>query len=91
MKNKNCPNKDSCWDYNVSNCEGCAVGQEIEKLHRKIKRLQADKKRIATDERKEAAKEFAEKLRDKEFSVKVGSEWVTVVKLRDIDELVKEV
>lgn len=46
MKNRNCPNKDACWDYNASNCEGCAVGQEIEKLNRKIKRLQADKKRI---------------------------------------------
>lgn len=51
MKNRNCPNKDACWDYNASNCEGCAVGQrieqqKIEKLNRKIKRLQADKKRI---------------------------------------------
>lgn len=46
MKNKNCPNKDACRDYNASNCEGCAVGQEIEKLNRKIKRLQADKKRL---------------------------------------------
>lgn len=36
-------------------------------------------------------REFAEKLRDKEFSVKIGSEWFAVVKSRDIDELVKEV
>lgn len=41
--------------------------------------------------RKQAVKEFAEKLRDKEFSVKIGSEWVAVVKSLDIDELVKEV
>lgn len=44
MKNRNCPNKDACWDY--SNCEGCAIGQKIEKYVRKIKRLQADKKRL---------------------------------------------
>lgn len=40
--------------------------------------------------RKEAVKEFAEKLRDKEFSAKIGSEWCAVVKSRDIDEFVKE-
>ena len=34
--------------------------------------------------RKEAVKEFAEKLRDKEFSAKIGSEWCVVVKSRDI-------
>ena len=41
MKNRNCPNKDACWDYDASNCEGCATGQKIEKFARKIKRLQA--------------------------------------------------
>lgn len=35
--------------------------------------------------------EKAEKERDKEFSVKIDSEWCAVVKSRDIDELVKEV
>lgn len=40
--------------------------------------------------RKQAVEGFAEKLRDKEFSVKIGSEWFAVVKSRDIDELVKE-
>lgn len=34
--------------------------------------------------RKEAVKEFAEKLRDKEFPAKIGSEWCAVVKSRDI-------
>lgn len=42
MKNRNCPNKDMCWDYDASNCEGCAIGQKIEKFARKIKRLQAE-------------------------------------------------
>lgn len=41
--------------------------------------------------RKQVVRAFAEKLRDKEFSVKIGTEWCTVVKSRDIDELVKEV
>lgn len=40
--------------------------------------------------RKQAVRAFAEKLRDKEFSVKIGSAWFAVVKSRDIDELVKE-
>ena len=39
----------------------------------------------------DTVREFAEKLRDKEFSAKIGSEWVAVVKSLDIDELVKEV
>ena len=39
----------------------------------------------------DTAREFAEKLRDKEFSAKIGSEWVAVVKSLNIDELVKEV
>lgn len=41
--------------------------------------------------RKQAVREFAEKLRDKEFSAKIGSEWVAVVKSLDIAELAKEV
>lgn len=39
----------------------------------------------------DTVREFAEKLRDKEFSVKIGSEWFAVVKSRDIDDLVREV
>lgn len=42
MKNRNCPKIDACWDYDASNCEGCAIGQKIEKFARKIKRLQAE-------------------------------------------------
>ena len=47
--------------------------------------------RLCNEERKQAVREFAEKLRDKEFSAKIGSEWVAVVKSLDIDEIVKEV
>lgn len=41
--------------------------------------------------RKQAVEDFAEKLRDKEFSMNIGTEWCAVVKSRDIDELVKDV
>lgn len=40
---------------------------------------------------RDTVREFAEKLRDKEFSAKIGSAWCAVVKSQDIDELVKEV
>lgn len=51
----------------------------------------AEEMRLCNEERKQAVREFAEKLRDKEFSAKIGSEWVAVVKSLDIDELAKEV
>lgn len=50
----------------------------------------SEEMRLANEERKQVVREFAEKLRDKEFSAKIGSEWCAVVKSRDIDELVKE-
>lgn len=40
---------------------------------------------------KEAVKEFVERLREKEISVKIGNEWKAVVTNEDIDELVKEI
>ena len=42
MKNRNCPNKDMCWDYNASRCEGCAVGEKIARLARQNKKLKAE-------------------------------------------------
>lgn len=42
MKNRNCPNKDACWDYNASNCKGCAVGEKIACLTRQSKKLKAE-------------------------------------------------
>lgn len=53
----------------------------------KSERIEAENAEV----RKQAVREFAEKLRDKEFSAKIGSEWVAVVKSSDIDEIVKEV
>lgn len=42
MKNRNCPNKDACWDYNASNCKGCAVGEMITHFARQNKKLKAE-------------------------------------------------
>ena len=42
MKNRNCPNKDMCWDYNASRCDGCAVGEKIARLVRQKKKLKAE-------------------------------------------------
>lgn len=42
MKNRNCPNKDACWDYNASRCEGCAVGEKIARLARQNMKLKAE-------------------------------------------------
>lgn len=36
-KNKKCPMRTTC---SCSDCYGCAIGDELDKLHRKIKRLQ---------------------------------------------------
>lgn len=62
-------------------------GGSISGYKKKISDLQAENAEV----RKQAVREFAEKLRDKEFSAKIDSEWVVVVKSLDIDELVKEV
>lgn len=42
MKNRNCPNKDACWDYNASRCEGCAVGEKIAHFARQNKKLKTE-------------------------------------------------
>ena len=39
MKNKKCPEKKFCFGYKDNNCEGCAFGNEITKLHKRIDRL----------------------------------------------------
>ena len=42
MKNRNCPNKDACWDYNASNCTGCELGEKFSRLTRRIKQLKTE-------------------------------------------------
>lgn len=42
MKNRNCPNKDMCWGYNMSRCEGCVVGEKFSRLTRQIRQLKSE-------------------------------------------------
>lgn len=44
-ENRNCPNKDACWDYEASNCKGCAVGDLIQRQKKSIKRLKSELER----------------------------------------------
>ena len=39
MKNKKCPERKFCFSYKDNSCEGCACGDEILKLHKRIDRL----------------------------------------------------
>ena len=39
MKNKKCPERKICASYMGNACEGCGVGDEILKLHKRIDRL----------------------------------------------------
>lgn len=64
---------------------------KLAELEDKIERGELVLDGYCNEERKQAVKEIAEKLRDKEFSVKIGSEWVAVVKSRDIVTIVEEV
>lgn len=46
MKNRNCPEKYFCWDYNASNCDGCVSGEKFKQQARKIKRLKEEIKEL---------------------------------------------
>ena len=68
MKNRGCPNRIACYDYDASNCEGCAVGNLIIKLKKKIKGLQVENANLnemldyrerCTAKAERALKEFA--------------------------------
>ena len=45
MKNKSCPGKIACWDYDASNCEDCAIGNLILRQKKSIKRLKSERER----------------------------------------------
>lgn len=81
------------WDFDPYDTPFIVVAKkENDKIYAKIKETNSGA--IVLDgyrKQSDTVKEFAEKLRDKEFSVKIGSEWFAVVKSRDIDEFVKEV
>lgn len=61
MKSRNCPNKDMCWDYNASNCDGCEVGEKIDRFARQNKKLKAENAELR--ERMEKAAEEVDKVR----------------------------
>lgn len=62
MKNKICPNKISCWYYDASNCDGCAVGDKFIKQRKRIARLEEEN--AALRERLENAVELKAKVGD---------------------------
>ena len=63
MKNRNCPNKDACWDYDASNCTGCALGEKFSRLTRQIKQLKSENAELRRRaEVAEQALKLAEKL-----------------------------
>ena len=68
MKNRNCPEKYSCWDYNANNCDGCALGEKFTQQARKIKNLKAE-----LDVMKQVAASLANELNmtDEEFAEEV--------------------
>lgn len=46
MKNRMCPQRSHCWDYRNDSCDGCAIGDKLDKLHRKIERLEKKNARL---------------------------------------------
>ena len=46
MKNKKCPERKFCFSYKENACEGCAVGDEILKQHKRIDRLKKQKETL---------------------------------------------
>lgn len=66
MKNKSCPDKIACWDYDAGNCDGCAVGDLILRQKKRIKRLKSEiDSLIAEREDYKHRAEVAEKAEDK--------------------------
>lgn len=81
------------WDFDPYDVPFIVVAKkENDKIYAKIKETNSGA--IVLDgyrKQSDTVREFVEKLRDKEFSAKIGSEWVAVVKSLDIDEIVKDV
>lgn len=46
MRNRNCPEKYFCWDYNASNCDGCVSGEKFKQQAREIKRMKEEIKEL---------------------------------------------
>lgn len=52
--------------------------------------VEIPKSAMASTPEEKTVRVFAEKLRDEEFCVKIGSKWVPVVKSQNIDKFIKE-
>ena len=46
MKNKKCPERKHCFGYKDGYCDGCAIGDEITRLHKRIDRLKKQKEKL---------------------------------------------
>ena len=77
MKNRNCPDKYACWDYDASNCDSCALGEKFTAQARKIKRLKEEIKELEEELKALAlvASSLANELNmsDEEFAVLTAS------------------
>lgn len=49
MKNRNCPNRKTCWGYVNSSCDDCHIGKCVNNLHKKIDKLKAENKKLKTE------------------------------------------
>lgn len=49
MKNRSCPDKIACYNYDASNCEECAVGDLILRQKKRIKRLKSEIARLTSE------------------------------------------
>lgn len=88
MKSRNCPNKDMCWDYNASNCDGCAIGEKVDRFARQNKKLKAEN--AALRERlKKAVEDVAERIK-MAFYYEIDG-LIPSIMADKIDEIVKEV
>lgn len=72
---------------------GDTVYNRLAELEDKIEAgtlVEIPKSAMASTPEEKAVRVFAEKLRDEEFCVKIGSKWVPVVKSQNIDKFIKE-
>lgn len=46
MKNRRCPQRSHCWGYRNESCDDCGIGNELDKLHKKIERLEKKNARL---------------------------------------------
>lgn len=64
MKNKICPDKISCWRYDASNCDGCAVGDKFIRQRKRIARLEEENAAL-----RERLEKSVDRLKARERSV----------------------